>query len=146
MFVKVAQWLTAWCLVGLAASAAAQEPQLKAYVNGLPSSRGVVRCALFASAKGFPDEPKQAIRGVAVRVVQNRAVCAFDGLKPGVYALSFFHDENRNGKLDTNWLGMPEEPYGTSNNPEPRLGPPEFAPARFVYRGKPAHLKVRPID
>lgn len=138
--------LVVLCSVVMCASAAAQEPQLKAFVQGLPNSRGVVRCALFASAKGFPDQPKLAIRGVTAPVAHNKAVCTFAGLKPGVYALSFFHDENRNGKLDTNWLGMPEEPYGASNNPEPRLGPPEFAPARFVYRGNPAHLKVKPID
>jgi uncharacterized protein (DUF2141 family) len=39
----------------------------------------------------------------------------FEGLAPGSYAVLVYHDENNNGKLDTNALGMPKEGVGTSN-------------------------------
>jgi uncharacterized protein (DUF2141 family) len=44
-----------------------------------------------------------------------------------------FHDENQKGKLDTNWLGIPREGVGASNNPKPRVGPPKFASAKFQH-------------
>ncbi len=41
----------------------------------------------------------------------------FEGLQPGTYAVRLMHDENDNGKLDRNLVGMPTEGYGFSNNP-----------------------------
>ena len=47
-------------------------------------------------------------------------------LKNGSYALAVFQDLNENGILDTNWVGIPTEPYGFSNDPVIRFGPPQF--------------------
>lgn len=47
------------------------------------------------------------------------------------YAVIVYHDINANGKLDRNFLGIPREPYGFSNNPSTRFGPPRFERARF---------------
>jgi uncharacterized protein (DUF2141 family) len=44
-----------------------------------------------------------------------RAVCEFPGVAPNTYAVSVFHDENSNGKLDTNFMGIPREGVGASN-------------------------------
>jgi uncharacterized protein (DUF2141 family) len=33
-------------------------------------------------------------------------------IKPGKYAIAVIHDENCNGKLDTNMFGIPKEGYG----------------------------------
>jgi uncharacterized protein (DUF2141 family) len=52
-------------------------------------------------------------------------------LPRGVYAVSVFHDENMNGRLDKNVLGIPKEGYGASNNPRKSMGPPKFAEAKF---------------
>ena len=46
----------------------------------------------------------------------------FEGIPRGIYAVSVFHDENMNGKLDKNHLGAPKEGYGTSNNTQQRMG------------------------
>ncbi|MCB9707636.1 MAG: DUF2141 domain-containing protein [Myxococcales bacterium] len=132
--------------LGVHQNGKADRPRIEAHIEDLPNSRGVVRCALFLGREGFPHKQKMAIAGASVRVVRNQATCVFTDMKPGSYALSFFHDENNNRRLDTNWLGMPDEPYGASRNPEPRLGPPLFAPSRFVYRGGHAKLRLRPIQ
>jgi uncharacterized protein (DUF2141 family) len=49
-------------------------------------------------------------------IIDGRAVCEFPGVTPGTYAISVFHDENSNGKLDTNLLGIPREGVSASNN------------------------------
>lgn len=41
------------------------------------------------------------------------------------------HDENGNGKLDSNWLGIPSEPVGASNDARGQFGPPSFEDAAF---------------
>ena len=48
-----------------------------------------------------------------------------------MYAFTFFHDLNKNKKLDTNFLGIPKEPYGFSNEKKGRFGPPKFKEVSF---------------
>lgn len=61
-------------------------------------------------------------------------------MKPGVYAIKVFVDDNANGKLDQGWLEIPEEPYGFSNNARRIAGPPTFELAKFeVLEGVNTH-------
>jgi uncharacterized protein (DUF2141 family) len=57
-------------------------------------------------------------------------------LHAGKYAIASYHDENGNGKLDTNALGIPEEGYGFSNDARGTFGPPKFSEAAFDFDGK----------
>jgi uncharacterized protein (DUF2141 family) len=68
--------------------------------------------------------------------------CNFTGLRPGTYAISVFHDENSNGKLDTNFLGIPKEGVGASNDAKGHFGPPKFADAAFQFPGGHLELKI----
>ena len=63
-------------------------------------------------------------------------------VKPGTYAVSTFHDENSNGKLDTNLLGIPTEGVGASNNAKGHFGPPKFDDAKFRFEGGRLDLKI----
>jgi uncharacterized protein (DUF2141 family) len=56
-------------------------------------------------------------------------MCSFSipNLKPGKYAVRYYHDENLNGKMETNLMGKPTEGYGFSNNVTGSFGPPPFA-------------------
>jgi uncharacterized protein (DUF2141 family) len=53
----------------------------------------------------------------------------FKDLPPGQYAAVVFQDFNGNGKLDKNFLGIPKEPYGFSNDARGSAGPPKFSDA-----------------
>jgi uncharacterized protein (DUF2141 family) len=59
----------------------------------------------------------------------------FSNVNPGRYAAIAFPDENSNGKLDRNFLGLPTEPYGFSNNAQGFLGPPTFGAAAIALVG-----------
>jgi uncharacterized protein (DUF2141 family) len=98
-----------------------------------------VDCALFDSPAGFPIEVLSSATKVMVMKVRNtQARCDFEDIPPGTYALVVIHDENSNGKLDTNWLGVPREDYGFSNDAKGLLGGPSFSAASFpVRREKP---------
>jgi uncharacterized protein (DUF2141 family) len=58
------------------------------------------------------------------------------------YALAVIHDEDSNGKLNTNWLGIPTEGYGFSNDARALLGPPTFSAASFSYDGRSVELTI----
>ncbi|MCZ6644536.1 MAG: DUF2141 domain-containing protein [Gammaproteobacteria bacterium] len=58
-----------------------------------------------------------------------------DSLEPGEYAVRVMHDENDNGKLDSNLIGIPLEPWGFSNNAVGSFGPPGWKDVKFTLNG-----------
>ena len=54
-----------------------------------------------------------------------------DGVPPGIYAAQAYQDENDDSKIDRNFLGIPKEGIGFSNDAKMRFGPPSFADAAF---------------
>ena len=67
---------------------------------------------------------------------------AFLPASPGVYAVGMLHDENNNGKMDTDMLGIPKEGYGASNDARGSFGPPSVNDARFSYAGGVVILRL----
>jgi hypothetical protein len=65
------------------------------------------------------------------------------GVPYGLYAVSVFHDENMNGKLDNNFVGAPKEGYGASNNPRKRMGPPPFDEAKFPLNQAAQSIEIK---
>ena len=61
----------------------------------------------------------------------------------GTYAISLFHDQNGNGKLDSNWMKIPKEPYGFSQNAAATFGPPKFEKAAFQHGHTITELKIK---
>ena len=73
----------------------------------------------------------------------NSAQFVLQGIPYGVYAVSVFHDENLNGKLDKNFVGAPKEGYGASNNPRKRMGPPPFSEASFAVNQPEKSVEIK---
>ena len=65
-------------------------------------------------------------------IKNDKAVVTFENLPAGDYAISTYHDENNNGKLDKNMMGIPSEDYAASNNAKGFMGPPAYKDAKFV--------------
>ena len=99
-------------------------------------------CALYSSAEGYPKKSENAAAHARAAISEKRANCEFTGVAPGTYAVSVFHDENSNGKLDTNFIGMPKEGVGASNNASGHMGPPKFSAAAFAFKGGVLELKI----
>ena len=97
-------------------------------VTGVRSSEGQVRVAVYtAESDWLGDEPTARVWKAA----SGEPVTAEFSLPPGRYAIAVLHDENDNGKMDYRLLGLPKEPYGFSNDAQPKLGPPKFEDAAF---------------
>jgi len=118
-------------------------PGIHIKILNIKNSTGTIACALFESPAGFPIEYlRHAISMMAIEIRDTQARCDFIGIPPGTYALAVIHDENRNGKLDTNWLGIPKEGYGFSSGARALLGAPSFSAASFVYDGQDMELTI----
>jgi uncharacterized protein (DUF2141 family) len=111
-------------------------------ISGFHSDKGEAFCALFAPGKAFPSDAKAAVVRIKAPISHGKATCEFTDVAPGRYAVSVFHDENSNQKLDTNFLGIPKEGVGASNDAKGRMGPPKFDAAAFQYSGGRLELKI----
>ena len=105
-------------------------------VRGVQESAGRMACALFWENKGFPRKHRRALRRTWVEVTGKTVSCVFKRTGLGEYAASVFLDKNGNGKLDTNAIGSPKEPWGVSQDAKSkRFGPPLYNDAKFDYEG-----------
>lgn len=119
-------------------------PGIHVQVLDIRNSKGTVACALFDSPQGFPTEfLRSATNIMVIKVRKLQARCDFEDMPPGKYALAVIHDENMNGKLDVNMLGIPKEGYGFSNDPKSRLHAPSFSDASFSYNGENMEMTIR---
>ena len=113
-------------------------------ISGLRNDTGQILCALYSSTQGdaFPKKAEKAVARMTAKIADRQAVCEFTGVAPGTYAVSVVHDENSNGKLDTNFIGMPREGVGASNDAKGHMGPPKFSAAAFQFAGGRLDLKI----
>jgi len=118
-------------------------PGIHVKILNIKNSTGTVACALFESPEGFPSEYLHSATNVMViKIRKTQARCDFEDIPPGTYAMAVVHDENMNGKLDTNWIGFPTEGYGFSNNAKGSIGAPSFSDASFTYDGQDVDMTM----
>ncbi|MFC1868184.1 DUF2141 domain-containing protein [Thermodesulfobacteriota bacterium] len=139
MGVRCVAWFAVLMFANLPALAFAQPlcPGIHVKIMNIRNSTGTVACALFESPEGFPEDFLHfATNIMIIKIRESQARFDFEDISPGKYAMAVVHDENMNGKLDTNWVGIPTEGYGFSNNAKAFLCAPSFSAASFRYDGQ----------
>jgi uncharacterized protein (DUF2141 family) len=130
-------WSRVWALfslagvlaVGPAVSAAAADLTIRVE-NVLPSG-GVLRLGLYDAAR-YPDDNSKPVASADVSALPGETVITLHGISPGTYAIQTFQDVNANDKMDTSWLGLPQEPFGFSLDAKPFLSKPSFDDVKFA--------------
>ena len=108
-----------------------QSSSLTVNITDSKHDDGSAGFALWNGPEGFPEEIEHAIRITYVPVVAGVASASFEDLAPGRYAVTVYNDRNGNETFDKNWLGIPRESWGVSNNARPRLRAPGYGEAVF---------------
>ncbi|MGY2133199.1 DUF2141 domain-containing protein [Hymenobacter sp. HD11105] len=109
-------------------------------VTNLRSARGICFVSLYDRKEGFPG--KTAVATQKVKLTAKECTFVFEKLPKGDYAIAAYHDENNNGRLDTNLIGIPTEGYAFSNNPRTTMGPPSFAEAKVMVHHKRVQINL----
>lgn len=88
-------------------------------ITGLRNNNGQVLLQLM-------DEKQNSVKDITGIIENNTSIIVLEHLKAKKYAFRYFHDENKNRKMDINWIGIPTEGFGFSNNAKGKFGPPSF--------------------
>jgi len=106
---------------------------LKVLVNNIKSKSGQIGFFLYNSADAFPSKTEKALISGFVKITGNSVEYTFSNLASGTYAVYVFQDEDNDKKLKTNFLGMPKEGVGVSNNAKGHFGPPKYDDAKIDF-------------
>lgn len=113
---------------------------LRVEIENLSNNTGKVLLELL-------DDKEERVRALSEIIENNKCIIVISDLKPGKYAFKYFHDENENEELDMNWIGMPTEGFGFSNNAKIKFGPPSLDEMIFELKENtkveciPAYIK-----
>jgi len=113
------KFIMTFCCLFLISGYAFSQLNLDIEITGIKNDKGKIMLQLYDGKEATVDQAMSDIK-------EKKCLLSFKNLKPGKYAIRYFHDENGNGELDTNTFGIPKEGYGFSNNAKGSFGPPAF--------------------
>jgi len=115
--------------------------KLEVKILGFENNEGDCWFALDNSKEVYESEDEVWI-GKILSIKNKQVIVVIDSLEYGEYAIRVFHDENKNGELDTDFLGIPDEDYSFSNNVSSWFGPPSWERAKFLFDQPEMTIKI----
>lgn len=111
--------------------------------HNLDKKEGKIYIAWYNKEEDFTKEDKIYLaKAVGVKNTNTVAV-VFENVIPGTYAIAAFFDQNGNGKMDTNFFGIPKEKYGFSNNVRPMMRAATFKEASFLVTNNENTISIK---
>lgn len=131
IFIALLLLITSFVMCG-SVSAQDKTGKIVVQVKNFKSNDGKARFLIFSSneKKSFPKEKDKAYGKFVVPIKDNQVIFTFENLPYGEYAISVHHDEDDNGKVNSNFIGIPNEGLGASNDAKGFFGPPSFDKAK----------------
>ncbi|KPM32038.1 Hypothetical protein I595_1686 [Croceitalea dokdonensis DOKDO 023] len=102
-------------------------------VENVKNSNGAIRAALYDSSDSFL-KFDAVFASTASKATPTTTVLVFKDIPSGAYGIALFHDENDNGEMDTNWMGIPKEKVAFSKARMKAFGPPDFEECKFAVQ------------
>lgn len=109
--------------------------QINVEIQNIDKNSGQIFIALYNSDDTYMDQDK-AFKTAIVKVENNKVSYSFENIPEGEYAIALFQDLNNDEKLNTNFVGIPKEPYGFSNNARGVFSNPSYDETKFDFENK----------
>ena len=134
-------------LLGLGAAVELSAATLTVTVSNIQSDVGELNFAVYDNKDNWLGDTVVQGRSMDVseHMVDGVLSTQFE-LEPGQYAISVHHDDNDNGKMDTNFIGIPKEPIGLSNGAVAKFGPPKYKDAVFSVGESNMEMPIKLLD
>jgi uncharacterized protein (DUF2141 family) len=111
-------------------------------IEGLRNQQGEVCLNIFSGSRGFPSDSEKAVKKQCFPITKRPLTVTLGGLKYGSYAVSVYHDQNGDKKLNRDSLGIPAEGFGFSNNPFVGTAPAKYREALLIVAGESTNIKI----
>ncbi|WP_051209908.1 DUF2141 domain-containing protein [Gelidibacter mesophilus] len=105
-------------------------PKLTINITNIESIKGKVVIGVYSSGKNFLKDGAE-VKNYTFKVDGKSKQIVITDLPKGDYAISMYHDENSDDECNLNFLGIPKEGYGFSNNIKPKFSAPTYEDCKF---------------
>jgi len=140
---QISLFFTMVCLTLISARPVEPEKgELTITVTDIRSNKGYLMVSIYNDGEGFPSDADKAMLTRRYDVSGDSYTCSFTNIPYGEYAVAIFHDENGNGEMDTNFIGIPKEGVGVSNDAIRTMGPPRYEDAKFSLNRQKVSVRV----
>jgi|SRR5690554_1752826 len=119
------------CFSILAGFVSNESPQLTIRIENIETLEGDIRIGVFNTSDKFLTQGS-TFKNYKIAVKNAVETIIIDDLPKGEYAFLLYHDKNADGKMNRNFLGIPKEPFGFSNNVKPKFSMPTFEECKFL--------------
>lgn len=109
-------------------------------IENIKSETGNIHVDIFNTEEGFL---KKSFVSKTVSAQKGTITISFKDIPDGEYTAYVLHDKNENGKLDMSKMGIPNEPYGMSENGKNRFGPPNYKKSIFIVNSSNRSIAIR---
>ena len=117
---------------------------LNVIITNIDNAKGNVVLAIYNQDDNFPYKPFKTYSIDKESMENGKLEYLIPDINPGVYAITLLDDKNRNNDMDTNWIGLPKEGFGFSNNVKPSLaGAPPFEAFTFRLENRLNKIKIQ---
>jgi uncharacterized protein (DUF2141 family) len=125
-----------------------EKGNIKIEVSGFKSDDGKARILIFSLKEkdGFPSDQKNAYLKKIISIENQKVQIEIKDIPFGEYAISVHHDINNDGKVNKNWIGIPKEGLGCSNDAKGNYGPPSYNQAKFILNSKQKILRINIVN
>ncbi len=137
------KWITTALLLAIAAPALSDTP-VTVNISNIVSDQGQLVVTVYDSKRSWLKKP--FVRKVCPLAGDGGDVVLELSLPPGDYGFQVFHDLDSNEKMKTNFIGIPKEPTGVSNNAKGRFGPPKFKDAAVTIASEPVTVALTLVE
>ncbi|HOZ30196.1 MAG TPA: DUF2141 domain-containing protein [Bacteroidales bacterium] len=124
-----------WLIILTSGISYSQSPQIEITITNIRNSQGTIKWAVFKNETQFKTYTTYVDAGY-IQAKEGSLIIKTKEIPDGNYAVSVYHDENNNSKIDFNFLGLPMEGFGFSNNPTIYFGLPAYTECVFEKKGK----------
>lgn len=107
---------------------------LRFSVDNIKYAGGTIWVGVYTSEEDFLDREKARLVAVKISATGEQFIEIPDMIVGQEYALGLFHDKNDNGDFDTNFLGLPSEPWAFSGKLKSRFRLPHFNEVSFHFQ------------
>lgn len=114
---------------------------LRVIIDNLSTNDGEIEISVYTPKNKFPEENGQ-LKKYRFKPENLKLDVQLKDLPYGELAIALYHDENNNGKIDKNMIGIPTEPYGFSNNYKPTIKAPNFDNCKFTYSKESNEVRI----
>ena len=117
-----------------------QAGELTVKITDIRANKGSLLVSVVKSEAGW-DNKEKPVATEKLAATGKEVELRFS-LPAGTYAVQVLHDENDNGQIDSNFMGIPVEGYGFSNNPQV-MRRAYFSESRFDLGDAPSSVTIR---